>query len=720
MSNESLGTPHTLWSLLKKYDQIEIPIIQRDYAQGRKTAKAVRDGILNHILEAIAENRNVELDFIYGIERTFGRGEDEIVAFVPIDGQQRLTTLWLIHWYLAKKAGLLDDKNGETVRLLRKFTYETRPSSKRFLECLCTEPIAVGNNLQESIIDDAPWFDEAWKLDPSIMGAITVLESISAHDALKDQDPQEMLANLTDNNCVTFYFLPLEKFGLGEEIYTRMNARGKVLTDFEKVKSRLFKIINDSPLKKIVADKIEYSWVENLWPYRPQNTYLTDIPFIKWLGYITQILYVIEKGYSKGKIDYMSDKILSEIYSSEENLLFLIHSLDSIPKLVDAPVDFSLEWNENIGLTEPVRWLLTQFSFSENENNTDVMKQLGVMAALIFLDQQKATDGLGNFLRVVRNLIRNTADKSIREWPTLIQSIRNLVSSDVYSVLRNPELSLKGFRSEQRDIEVFKAKMIEAHPDAYGLICKMDDNPALRGRLGNIIIECQETAPTDRFNLSLNSIDPKDVDIQRLNELFEAYENMRTYASCDDFNGIWGDLLNTRLYKFNEYVCWYDDEYDNYSNYEIHPVLLRLAREIADNSGDVESTLEIREKKFIKKMLSEYNGLLASVNSPKRQLYLLYIMTVRFMDMIWQDFFVYNRFNFGWINAENGYSTPFSSPLVVDGETLTGTRNIIYQTYPERFVVRNGIVWYRTPRVLLANQPKRRNIFAKLTEWAES
>ena len=55
MSSESLGTPHTIWSLLKQYDRIEIPIIQRDYAQGRKSAKSIRDGILNHILEAVSD-----------------------------------------------------------------------------------------------------------------------------------------------------------------------------------------------------------------------------------------------------------------------------------------------------------------------------------------------------------------------------------------------------------------------------------------------------------------------------------------------------------------------------------------------------------------------------------------------------------------------------------------------------------------------------------------
>ena len=715
MSSESLGTPHTLWSLLKKYDRIEIPIIQRDYAQGRKSAKAVRDGILNHILEAVADNRNVELDFIYGIERTYGRGEDEQLAFVPIDGQQRLTTLWLIHWYLALKSGLLDDKEGEEVSLLGKFTYETRPSSKRFLECLCTESVTLGADLRETIVEDAPWFDEAWKLDPSIMGAITVLEAIASHDALKKHTPQELLTNLTQNDCVTFYFLPLEKFGLGEEIYTRMNARGKVLTDFEKVKSKLFKIINESPLKKVIADKIEYEWVENLWPYRPKDTYLTDIPFIKWLSYITQSLYVLEKGNPKDGVDYMSDKTLSEIYHSEENLRFLIHSLDSIPTLVAAPIDFSMEWDGNTGLAEPVRWILNQFS----ETNTDVMKQLGVMAALIFLDVRKGTDGIGDFMRVVRNLIENTADKSLREWPTLIGSIRNLVSPDVYAVLRQPELSLKGFRREQRDIEVFKAKLIEEHPDAYSLICKMDDNVALRGRLGNMIVECQEPVPTDRFKLTLSDIAPNDVDIQRLEKLFEAYETMRTFASSGDFNGIWGDLLNTRLYRFSEYVCWYDDEDDNYSDYNVHPVLLKLAREIADNNGNIDATLVSREKKFVRKMLAEYGGDLATVSSPKHQLYLLYIMTVRFMDMTWRDFFMRYGFNFGWVKAENGYTTPFDSPLVVNDQTVNGTRNIIYQTYKTRFVEGYGVVDYRTPRVHVANQSKRRNIFSKLTEWVE-
>lgn len=59
----------------------------------------------------------VVLDFVYGAK--------ENDALNPIDGQQRLTTLWLLHWYIALKA----EKVGET---LKKFTYETRPNNKSY------------------------------------------------------------------------------------------------------------------------------------------------------------------------------------------------------------------------------------------------------------------------------------------------------------------------------------------------------------------------------------------------------------------------------------------------------------------------------------------------------------------------------------------------------------------------------------------------------------
>ena len=51
---------------------------------------------------------------------------------MPLDGQQRLTTLFLLHWYAAKRENI---PAGQW-EVLKKFSYATRPSARRFCEQL--------------------------------------------------------------------------------------------------------------------------------------------------------------------------------------------------------------------------------------------------------------------------------------------------------------------------------------------------------------------------------------------------------------------------------------------------------------------------------------------------------------------------------------------------------------------------------------------------------
>ena len=96
---------------------IEIPIIQRDYAQGRETKEItrLRNRFLNVMFNAIAgqPDQPVKLDFIYG-NITNGK-------LIPLDGQQRLTTLFLLHWYIARHEGV--DK--QHYDFLKNFTYRS-------------------------------------------------------------------------------------------------------------------------------------------------------------------------------------------------------------------------------------------------------------------------------------------------------------------------------------------------------------------------------------------------------------------------------------------------------------------------------------------------------------------------------------------------------------------------------------------------------------------
>jgi len=123
---------YSVISLFSKYDGIKIPIIQRDYAQGRESAKEIRRNFLNSIKENL--NNGLHLDFIYGSVEN----HSERKVLILLDGQQRITTLFLLYWYAAIMKNEItkfqeifcSNSNGVIKSKLR---YEVRASSEEFL-----------------------------------------------------------------------------------------------------------------------------------------------------------------------------------------------------------------------------------------------------------------------------------------------------------------------------------------------------------------------------------------------------------------------------------------------------------------------------------------------------------------------------------------------------------------------------------------------------------
>ncbi len=76
---------YSFYELMQTY-KVQIPIIQRDYAQGRTKNLAICKNFLKTLKESIINNKTINLDFIYG-------NVDKDI-FLPLDGQQRLTTLF--------------------------------------------------------------------------------------------------------------------------------------------------------------------------------------------------------------------------------------------------------------------------------------------------------------------------------------------------------------------------------------------------------------------------------------------------------------------------------------------------------------------------------------------------------------------------------------------------------------------------------------------------
>ena len=282
---------HTFKSFLCKY-HVTIPMVQRDYAQGRTSVDVNRvrerflTAIKNYLLQPDGNHEVMKMDFVYGeIEKVWSKTEKdklEKIVITPLDGQQRLTTLFLLHWYAAKKNLI----HKEDYAFLEHFTYDIRPSSRDFCTHLLAFTPFFSSSIREQIIDQY-WFMGDWHNDPTILSMLTMLDAIK--DKFSDVDNLWSLLTGTDDRVV-FFFLPLAENGLSDELYIKMNSRGKKLTPFEHFKAEFEDLYErDSEESIAINHKFDVEWADMLFSYR-DNEDLTDKEFMRYFFYISHIL----------------------------------------------------------------------------------------------------------------------------------------------------------------------------------------------------------------------------------------------------------------------------------------------------------------------------------------------------------------------------------------------------------------------------------------------
>lgn len=248
------------------YSEIRIPRIQRAYAQGRKNEFFIRDSILGDIFMSLAKNDTLELNYVYGTKNSSN-------SFELLDGQQRVTTLFLLHWYIACRENRLDNK---LMEMLAKFRYETRHTSSDFCEALSKYPYVRkdGEIPSQTIRKQFKWYFKSFDLDSTIDSMLRMLDAI---DVKYNEISRNDLFDSLDN--IVFYVLPLEEFGLSEELYIKMNARGLELTPFENFKADLINYMKNSgefndiveynghkmPHYLCIASELDGKWVDLFW-----------------------------------------------------------------------------------------------------------------------------------------------------------------------------------------------------------------------------------------------------------------------------------------------------------------------------------------------------------------------------------------------------------------------------------------------------------------------
>lgn len=214
----------------KRIDEVLIPMIQRPYAQGRKSQESIRNKFLADIFAALCDEdtKQLELNFLYG---TFVNQDDDRNVFELLDGQQRMTTLFLLYWYLANQER---HKDGFVwPDYLNKFTYQTRTTSTDFLNKLVTTEVNT-DIIPSKAIRKSAWFSKSFDKDTTIDAMLRMLNSIDSFYKKANKKP-----TLGDLEKLKFYVLELNGFGLTEELFIKMNARGLQLTPFENFKADL-------------------------------------------------------------------------------------------------------------------------------------------------------------------------------------------------------------------------------------------------------------------------------------------------------------------------------------------------------------------------------------------------------------------------------------------------------------------------------------------------
>lgn len=474
---------------------IEIPTIQRDYAQGRNSKSEIREQFLNALIDYLEENiPNRDLDFIYGSTEVI----DGVNKFIPLDGQQRLTTLFLLHWYLANISGKesFDDfKKVIVYNNKSKFNYLTRPSSTEFIDALVNNTIYFNdllkpddyiNNSLSKTIKNKGWYFLSWNYDPTVQSMLTMLDTIHQKFITKSYF-YDRLTN-TKDPIITFLFLDLKEFKLTEDLYIKMNSRGKPLTAFENFKAKLEQHIADlfgnddkpfliastnktSTYKEYFSFQIDTNWANLFWHYRTLvgKPFTYDEELMNFIRIIIANQFAIE---NTDKLVEYKDLIEDETATSEitENLSFYkFQSLNSLSKncinyLINS-FDVLVNGNDKINI-----YFDTNFYCNENELFENALKYTitkperalfhAYLRYLITNNSDKAN--FHQWMRVMHNLIENSRIEVAEQLISATKSIEKLLfhSNNILEYLISSECNIEHFSSWQVSEEVVKAHLI--------------------------------------------------------------------------------------------------------------------------------------------------------------------------------------------------------------------------------------------------------------------
>ena len=305
------GETYTLAELFSENRFVIIPDLQRDYCWGNPENGLVSgfiDSLINHYKSQKADELNLGL--FYGYETPSNHIQ-------LCDGQQRITTLFLLLGMLNHRTGLFHNN------LISDFeyrhddrepylSYAIRESSLYFVSDLVCN-FFIGNSIDgvDSIVK-ADWYFADYDLDPSVQSILAALKTIEGMIGKLDN---AFISGFGDYllNKLTFQYYDMETRENGEETFVVINTTGEPLTGAQNLKPLVINAEINKDFKNLPAqwEKLE-NW---FWKKRRNGNDTSDAgleEFLRWVA-------VIEKRNEKALVE---DFLNTDKQSDEKRFQF--------------------------------------------------------------------------------------------------------------------------------------------------------------------------------------------------------------------------------------------------------------------------------------------------------------------------------------------------------------------------------------------------------------
>ncbi len=647
---------------LLKEEELIIPEIQRDYVWGDNELVIKR--FINNI-KNIKDNEELDIGFFYSykIYENFN---------ALIDGQQRITTLILLSWYV----GVDNTK-------LNNFKFKVRENSNNFLEKLLEQksaeiPAIDGKKISDKI-KNSIWYKRIWDNDPTVKSILNALDIIDK----ELENEKENIKNKIDN--IKFSCIEAGDRRLETE-YILLNKRGVNLTNSEQLKAILTEDIEN---KNEWLEKWEKDWQDILWECKGEDIYNTDNIWNAVLYWVRDI-YVIEnnicKDNDKEKINYDFDLIGIEKENKEKVLKILdwiipllkivndnldiiqekcqfekdsiINIKDTIQGKVDKEKnEYSIGYKgkalfysilyliKNIQLDTIIESMLKTHNIYIGEGTAEYIK---INIANYNTMEIRGRDSIVGLPKTITTNISDIFDEiveieKIRIFRNLIQN-SNITASNLHNVVNSLKKfnnnvyklgELEGLNKEQQEEEALKLEIFVKYEEYKNIIIEIENNDLFKGKIKKILllflsIKEKDEKLNDNYKLKDFYKNKKGILIKLLENKNIEFQNLfNIYKELDlNKNKIWGELLlEDDVYKSNKNYIWLISNEEYAFLKLVYLNIINIDKNISDNSIRLEEFLNKNRKENIQNKLDIKNSEdFLKITEPKYQLYILYIL----------------------------------------------------------------------------------------------